>query len=128
MALIKEIRGVKQVLEKLRRKYAEHERAAERGLRKVGLLIQRTAMPLTPIDTGNLRRSFAVRKVQGQGFKAVFTVVNTASYAIYVHENLEAAHRPPTRAKFLEVAIRSLVAKGEPSKVMRAEFTRGFLK
>jgi hypothetical protein len=49
----------------------------------------------TPVDTGNLLKSF-YRSGSSLGF--------TAPYAVYVHENSNALHKPPTRYKFLEDA------------------------
>lgn len=38
--------------------------------------------------------------------KANLQVGFSAPYAVYVHENLQAQHKPPTRAKFLEEPAR----------------------
>lgn len=40
--------------------------------------------------------------------KSIVTVGYSAEYAIYVHENLMATHKPPTQAKFLEQPIREM--------------------
>lgn len=49
----------------------------------------------TPKDTGNLRNSFYRRGTE-LGY--------TAPYAVYVHENSNNLHSPPTRYKWLEDA------------------------
>lgn len=63
------------------------------------------ALPLTPIDLGPLRASGAVSEpeISGTGILVEVGFGGAATdYAIYVHENLEARHNPPTQAKFLE--------------------------
>jgi hypothetical protein len=47
--------------------------------------------------------------------KVVYEVGYTAPYAIFVHENLELYHAPPTQAKYLEQPAREL------KEVLRAE-------
>ena len=56
-------------------------------------------------DTGNLRGS-AFTRATGNGFETIVTVGYTASYAIYVHENLNSFHAIG-QAKFLEEPIRT---------------------
>ena len=62
----------------------------------------------TPVDKGPLRASVhQVGPTRGQG-RTIYTLIvvggTAASYAIYVHENLEAFH-PVGQAKFLESVI-----------------------
>lgn len=47
------------------------------------------------------------------------------NYAIYVHENLEAAHSPGKQAKFLESPARTLSNTGQLGKIMEKTVKRG---
>jgi len=79
--------------------------AVEAALIEVGELILEESNKLCPIVTGDLRESGEVQQ-SGHGFATRIRVVYTASYAVYVHENLDAYHEPPTQAKFLEETLR----------------------
>ena len=59
-----------------------------RVLRKAGLLLQRTAQLLVPVDSSDLKNS-AFTRMQGAGFKAEVNVGFTVGYALLVHENTE---------------------------------------
>lgn len=70
------------------------------GLKKGGLLVQRRSQEIVPIDYGPLKAS-AFTRVEGEGTKAVqVTVGYTASYAVYVHEDLDKAHGAVFNAKY----------------------------
>lgn len=61
-----------------------------------------------PIQTGALRESaYLEAKLGGQGVEAEigFARGGTPDYAVIVHENPAAYHKPPTQAKFLERAV-----------------------
>lgn len=69
-----------------------------------------------PVETGELKRSgfFEVTPAKvGSDLKQVkdgtirigYALHGEPDYAVHVHENLEAYHEPPTRAKFLDAAI-----------------------
>ena len=47
------------------------------------------------------------------------------NYAIYVHENLEAAHSPGKQAKFLESPARTLNNTGQLGKIVEKTVKRG---
>jgi hypothetical protein len=84
------------------------------------------ARPITPIDTGALRRSGrVVGPVRRNQYLTLVTVSfggpapgagtvgrsgriapGFVDYAVYVHEDPEARHAPPTQWKFLETAWR----------------------
>ena len=74
------------------------------GVTKAGLLIQREALPQTPLLTGALRNSCVVTNSMAAG-NPVSAVAYTVAYAPYVHENMKAVH-PVGKAKFLEDAIK----------------------
>lgn len=57
--------------------------------------------PFVPQDTGALRDSGRVEHY-APGISGVAYGSSDVPYAIYVHEDLEASHDAPTRAKFLE--------------------------
>lgn len=71
--------------------------------------ILRAAIPLTPIDTGALRRSGAVYPVRAQGtrFSAVVGFGNeNVRYALRQHEDTSLRHPRGGQAKFLEEGTR----------------------
>jgi len=88
---MKRIRGAEEIIKELRAKHQSHADAMERGLKKAGLFILGKSMDIVPVDEGNLKASGFTR-AKGKGFKCEVLVGYTASYAIYVHENLEARH------------------------------------
>lgn len=136
MANVAKFRGLDKILANIKAKEAKVGLAAERGLFKIANDVWRYALPLTPVDTRNLRGSYDVRKEKGSGFTAQVVLVNTAEYAIYVHEMIAPpesytrkdgvvtsmpTHRPPTQAKFVETAVRDLQALGIPEWRMMVE-------
>ena len=94
------IEGLKEVLRNLQLVHPSLGKAAERGLMRSGLLIQRESMQEVPVDMGNLKASAFTRKTKGDGFTANVQVGYTAAYAIYVHENLDAVHGAAFNAKY----------------------------
>ena len=72
----------------------------DRGLLIGGLLVQRGAQGLTPVLTGNLRSGAFTESVAPLHVVVGFQ----ADYAIFVHENMEAAHSVG-QAKFLEKSV-----------------------
>lgn len=88
---------------------AKHKKATVKGLRAglgtVGLFIKREAQKITPVDEDVLRPSIDAI-MEGSGFTSGVNVGTNTKYAIYVHENLEARHKPGTSAKFLEIPFR----------------------
>lgn len=81
--------------------------ANERGLKKALTYLLRETLPVTPKDTGRLRRSGKVH-MMGKRETARGYVAFHAPYAVYVHENLFVYHKPPTMAKFLERTAKRL--------------------
>lgn len=62
-----------------------------------------------PVDTGALKRSgeLVSKKVRGRGVaEIVYARGGQPHYAMFVHEIMTYGHTPPTRAKFLESAIK----------------------
>lgn len=100
--IITGLSGIKKAL-------AEHREATAKGTRKglirAGLFLQRASQKVVPVDTGVLRASVATIPT-GEGFNTEVTVGYGTDYAIYVHENLEARHKPGKTAKYLEGPLR----------------------
>ena len=63
-------------------------------------IIADDATQRTPIDTGQLRKSQYIRKVQNEGW----VIGNEAPYSLHVHERLDVNH-PIGEAKFIEKAV-----------------------
>lgn len=93
----KDVKAVIGGLKKLRDTTAV---GASRGLRKAAAFVLRESQKIVPVDTGALRASGRV-VVEGEGFGTRCTVSYNTDYAIYVHEDLNAAHRPGKTAKYL---------------------------
>lgn len=85
MARITSVGGVRTVINNLRRKDRAFGKGIERGLKKGGLLIQRGAQLMTPVDTGALKASGFTRS-KGTGFQTQVTVGFDTSYTMFVHE------------------------------------------
>ncbi len=64
-------------------------------------------MKVVPVDTSALKNSAPnVTRKEGSGFNTVFIVGYGMDYAVYVHENINARHKPGKMAKFLEIPAR----------------------
>lgn len=100
------VTGVNEIVRNFGRADGLISKGVERGLVKAGLKLQRASQLLVPVDTGGLKGSAFTRK-EGEGFRAEVSVGYTASYAVFVHENLEANH-PIGQAKFLEQPARDM--------------------
>ena len=80
------LKGMEEVLANLNRQIAKQIKATETGLKAAAMVVNRDAVKLAPIDTGNLRASAYIRRVEIEGFVG-FEVGFGASYAVFVHEN-----------------------------------------
>lgn len=90
------------------------------GLEKAALVVKGASQRIVPIDLGVLRNSAFIKR-QGGGFETVMTVGYAAEYAIYVHEDLDAAHNEGTKAKFLEQPAREMAGDGTILKIVQSE-------
>lgn len=97
------VEGLDNVLRNLNREIEGIEDRSVEGLFAGGLIIEGTAVPRAPRDTGNLRGSSYTRKAPGN--PQAVEVGFGAAYALPVHEDLEARHEDG-EAKFLESAVR----------------------
>lgn len=84
--------GLKNIRRRTEVARRQMEEGAEIGIRRAGLLLLRASKKMVPIDLGPLNASGYVRKIGGSGAKTLVAVGFTASYAGYVHENLDKAH------------------------------------
>ena len=106
MAKVLEIKGMSAVIHKLAICGKVMEGRVARGLHQAGLFVQRESQKICPIDKGPLRGGASKRNVGGTGIKTDIVVAYHEEYAIYVHENMNAAHNTGTTAKYLERIIR----------------------
>jgi len=93
----------KNVIEELKRKVPI---TIEKILWEEGQRIMNESVQICPVDTGRLRSSRYVRAPKTHGNETTVEMGYDTDYAIFVHENLEAFHKAPTQAKFLETPIR----------------------
>jgi len=91
MARITKVEGMQEVKRNVRGATRSMGRGVSVGLRRAGLTLQAMSQRIVPVQTGNLKAS-AFTRHSGGGFDTVVTVGYTAAYAVFVHENLEAAH------------------------------------
>lgn len=106
MVKMLEVKGVKQTIDKMRNHRPGFYRKVTVGLKRVALFLQRESQKLVPIDTGALRNSAFVRAIR-EGTPFVLVEVGYSMYyAIYVHEDLDARHKPGKQAKYLEQPLR----------------------
>jgi hypothetical protein len=117
--------GVPQQIKRLKRHIDEGEVAAERATISAAETLLKLANEICPIATGKLRDSGHVI-VDGDGYNTVAAVIYDAEYAIYVHENLDAYHEPPTQAKWLEETLRTY--RGDISEAIRTEVYEAFAR
>ena len=106
MAKILKITGMPNIIKNL--KIASAIKMVDIGanMKKAGLYIQRESQKIVPIDTTNLKGTANTRNVGGAGPKTDIVVSYSTDYAVFVHEDMDARHKPGKRAKFLESVIR----------------------
>lgn len=99
------VTGLKKLEKQFGKAKAKYVKGYRRGLIKAGLFLQREAMLLCPVDKGVLRATANTRH-EGEGADIVVIVSFGTNYAIFVHEDLNAKHKPGKQAKFLEQPFR----------------------
>lgn len=99
--------GLREVQVNLNKAIAQIVGGTKAGLLEAGFLIQRRAVELAPIDTGNLRGSSYTEPGEIGG-NPVVEVGFQAEYSVFVHE-IAATHVPPTQWKFLETAVKQSI-------------------
>lgn len=75
------------------------------GIWRFASTVMNESAKICPVDTGFLRGSRYINKPVMYEDEINLNLGYSAEYAIYVHENLLAQHKPPTQAKFLEVPL-----------------------
>ncbi len=93
------VHRVKEVIVALVNTKKQYAKGLRRGLFKAGLLLQRASQELVPIQTGVLRAS-ADTRAEGKGLKVAVIVSYSTEYALFVHEDLEAAHGSVFNTKY----------------------------
>lgn len=92
--------GLDEVMRNLDRELARVERLTMAGLYEAGLQVQKAAQRRVPVNTGNLKASAYTRRVpESTSANPQVEVGFTASYAVYVHENVEMKLKGLPRAK-----------------------------
>ncbi len=122
MAQMLQMKGVARVREKLQAHTREMMHRMTIGLERAGLHLQRVSQPLVPVDTGNLKNSAGTRVENPDAPQVQVVVFYIASYAVYVHENLDATHKPGKQAKFLEQPARE--RRGELTGIVRKALSK----
>jgi hypothetical protein len=102
------LEGKDQVALALRLLGPRSAKAVAVALFKEANAIMNKAKEVTPVDTSTLKNSGHVKVPEIKGSKVSKVTVTLGfggaakEYAIKVHEDLNAYHKPPTQAKFLE--------------------------
>jgi len=99
------VQGIKSLKAKLKRHPKATTVGLRRGLYRGGLYLQRMSQMIVPVDTATLKGS-ANTRLEGEGLGSAAVVGYGTDYAVYVHEDLEARHKPGKAAKFLETPLR----------------------
>lgn len=94
------ILGVGELQKKLNKLTQRYNQGYRIGLEKGAKYLLRESKKIVPVDTGDLKRSGFV-SITGRRFDSVATIGYTQYYAIWVHENLDAQHKPGKSAKYL---------------------------
>ena len=118
MANLRNITGLNKVLANMKKSEQLIGKRLRRGLIVAGLFLKRESQKIVPVDEGNLKNSAFVRPA-GFGFHSSVIVGYTAEYAVYVHEDLEAAHGAAYNQKHA-VAIEKKYGKGKGGKPFKA--------
>jgi hypothetical protein len=100
--------GVQRVLRTIDKAKADKAINIAIGIDQCLDIILKKADYFCPVDKGTMKAS-GRKTVTGRGFGVRGTVeyggTPETSYTIHVHENLDAKHAPPTRAKWLVAAV-----------------------
>jgi hypothetical protein len=96
------VSGISSVFNKLQALTEEVPSALDKALYAEGLQIFRASQKLVPVKFGTLKGSGVI---EGPTNGEVFIGYGgaAASYALYVHEDMEATHKKNKSAKFLEI-------------------------
>lgn len=116
------VTGVEQMIRALDKLKDEKTKKILPALRSAAGVVYRKSQGYVPVDKGPLKASGRIEDNGKQGNGAQVRVLyggDSAPYALYVHEDLEAHHAPPTCAKFLERAYRE--TRGTQTSIVMRE-------
>lgn len=99
------VQGLKNIEAAIKVQQNVTEKGLRKGLFRAGLFLQRESQKIVPVETSILKNSAHTRMV-GTGMDVAAIISYGTDYAMYVHENLEARHKPGKQAKFLEQPLR----------------------
>jgi hypothetical protein len=123
---MKEMRGLKEMLTKLRDLKKNFPDKVANELYLTGQILMTESKRRVPVDTGTLRASGQVSKPERHGRKVSVTLSYggaASDYAVPVHENLEAQH-PHGQAKYLESVLDEYAADAGADLAVRMHFDK----
>lgn len=132
MADSKYVTGVDATVQSLRVRFDSNvKRAITIAVKAHAQEVYELSQELVPVDKGPLKASGRIELSRDENGLMVAKVVyggETAPYALWVHENLEAYHAPPTQAKYLERAVAA--ARPNRKEILKRAFqsVMGFSK
>lgn len=102
------VQGIKSITRALAKQKKTTGKALRKGLFRGGLFLQRESQKIVPVDKSFLKASAFTWADGGDGIDVNTSVIVGfgMEYAVFVHENLEARHKPGKQAKFLEQPAR----------------------
>jgi hypothetical protein len=92
------------------------EKGCEVGIKRAALFLLRESLELVPVDKGTLRASGRARH-EGKGFGTAGIVSYGTEYAIYVHEDPDAAHGDAFNKKYAKEIAEFAARKKKGGKV-----------
>lgn len=117
--------GIQEVFARAKAHDERLEAAWPRALTGAARFLLAKSKELVPVQTGNLKASGVVLNIGGPGLKAdvVVSYGDGASYAVFVHENLDAAHGSEFNTKHADEIL--AVKKAHRSNANTGLFNRG---
>ena len=119
-----QLKGASQMMRRLKTSSITMSNKAGNGLVKAGLFLQRESQKIVPKQIGNLHNSAFTRRY-GLGWQTTVIVGYTSPYAVYVHENLDAAHGKEFNIKHADEIAHAKANKLKSSKAEGGMFNRG---
>lgn len=113
------ITNADKVIASLRLKRLAGEKAVEKMIDQMAKTTLELSQTYVPVDTGALKASAQGGPIySGTGITRTAVIEYVAPYVVYVHENLDSWHAPPTSAKFLERAYLELHNDGTYRRII----------
>ena len=106
MSISMTVQGLDVLTEEMKAQEKKFVKKLRAGLGRGGALLLRESLQIVPIDKHFLERSGETH-LEGVGFNSAAVVSYSTAYAIYVHEDLNARHKPGRTAKYLETPLRT---------------------